>query len=76
MHDHPTEALHPDLKHARIFVSDTDNDHSFGQLPVHTGLTCPEGQSAWAVGPPWLAKKIRSMNKIIDQGTPLRSLAA
>ena len=39
-------------------------------------LTCPEGQSAWAVAPPRLAKHIRTMHKIIDQGTPLRSLAA
>ena len=39
-------------------------------------LTCPQGQSAWALAPPWLAKEIRSMRKIIDQGTPPRSLAA
>ena len=26
-------------------------------------LTCPKGQSAWAVVPPWLVEKIRSMHK-------------
>ena len=45
---------------------DNDND-SFSQ---------PKGQSTWAVAAPWLAKEIRSMHKVIDQGTPLRSLAA
>ena len=29
--------------------NDNDNDHSFSQLPVHKALTCPKGQSAWAV---------------------------
>ena len=28
-----------------------DNDHSFSQ-PVHKALTCPRGQSAWAVALP------------------------
>ena len=31
--------------------NDNDNDHSFSQLRVHKTLTCPTGQSAWAVGP-------------------------
>ena len=29
--------------------TDNDNDHSYRQLPVNKALTCPEGQSAWAV---------------------------
>ena len=29
--------------------NDNDNDHSSNQLPVHKALTCPDGQSAWAV---------------------------
>ena len=27
------------------FINDSDNDHSFIQLSVHTALACPEGQS-------------------------------
>ena len=46
-----------------VHVNDNDNDHSFSELSVHKALTCPEGLSAWAVAPPWLAKEIRSMQK-------------
>ena len=42
---------------------DSDNDHSFNQLPAHKALTCPRGQSAGDVATPWLAKGIRSMHK-------------
>ena len=45
-----------------MYDNDFDNDHSFGQLPVHKALTCSEGQSAWSVAPPRLAKEIRSMH--------------
>ena len=50
-------------------VNDNDNDmnHSFSQLHVHKALTCPKGQSAGAVTPPWLSKDIRSMHRINDQ---------
>ena len=41
----------------------SDNDHSFNQLPEHKALTCPKGQNAWAVAPPWLAKETRSMQQ-------------
>ena len=57
-------------------VDDNDNDHSSSQLPVNKSLTFPKGQSAWAVAPPRLAKETRSMHKVINQGVPLRSLAA
>ena len=56
--------------------NDCDSDHSFSQLPVHKALTCPWGQGPWVVALPWLAKEICSMHKVIDQGVPLRSLAA
>ena len=39
----------------RLANSDNDNDHSSCQLLEHKALTCPEGQSAWAEAPPWLA---------------------
>ena len=44
--------------------NDNDNDHSFSQLPKHKALTCPKGQSAWAVA----AKEIRSVHRIIHHG--------
>ena len=36
--------------------NDRDNDHSFIPLSVHKAQTRPDGQSAWAVAAPWLAK--------------------
>ena len=36
--------------------NDNDNDHSFSELPGHEALTCPEGQSAWAVAPPLIGE--------------------
>ena len=38
-----------------------DDDRSFSQLPVHKALTCPAGQSAWAV-PPSLFGEGNSLN--------------
>ena len=56
--------------------NDNDYDHAFSQLPVNRALTCPKDRSAWAVAPPWLAKETRSMHDKMNQGVPLRSLAA
>ena len=57
---------------------DNDKDHSFRQPSVNKALTCPGGQSAWAVAPPWLAKELAQFTeekRIIDRCVPLRSLA-
>ena len=64
-----------DQMHTRALQSDdndnhNDSDHSSSQLPVRKALTCSKGQSVWAVD------QSRPMHKIIDQGTPLRSVAA
>ena len=36
---------------------DNDKDHSSSQFPVHKALTCPEGQSAWALAPSLFGEK-------------------
>ena len=51
--------------------NDNDNDHSYSQLLVPKALACPEGLSARAADPPWLAKEIRSMHNIIKQGAQI-----
>ena len=53
------------------------NDHLYSKLHVNEALTCPKGQSVWAVPPPWLAKKKKTIDaRQIKQCVPLRSLAA
>ena len=48
--------------------NDNDNGHSFSQLSEHKALTCPKGQSAWALNPPWLAKgkSLRAEISVLD----------
>ena len=53
-----------------------DNGHSFSELSVHKAVTCPMGQSAWDVAPPWLANEIHSVHRRLKQNVPLRPLAA
>ena len=53
-----------------------DNGHSFSELSVHKAVTCPMGQSAWDVAPPWLAKEMHSVHRRFKQNVPLRPLAA
>lgn len=45
----------PTVAEKVLVATSNDNDHSSSQLSVHKALTCPEGHSAWAVVPPWLA---------------------
>ena len=52
------------------------NDHLYSKLPVNEALTCPKGQSVWAVPPPWLAKKKSLDARQIKQYVANRSLAA
>ena len=47
-------------------ASETENDHSSSQPAVHTGLTCPEGQSARAVTPS-LSGEILALTKFLSE---------
>ena len=40
--------------------NDSDNDHSSSQVSVHQALTCPEGQSAWALASSLFGEKFSS----------------
>ena len=51
------------VRKAKPQRGDNGNDHSFTRLPLHKGLTCPEGECAWAVPPPWLTKEVTTMQK-------------
>ena len=51
-------------------LNGNDNDHSSSQLRVHSGLTCPEGQSAWALALPCLARYSHHA-KILRRVVPL-----
>ena len=39
---------------------DNDTVHSFSQLAVHKALTCPDGQSAWALALSLFVEKLAS----------------
>ena len=45
-----------------------DNDHVSSQLSGHAFLTCPEGQSAWALAPSLSGKVLASCKKQLFRG--------